>query len=143
MSNIDDVVVTFNDLLQLDLGQASSDLTRVAINSTVGLGGMFNVAGNVFDLEKHDEDFGQTLAHWGVQPGPYLVLPFLGPSTLRESGGVWVDSIVNPSLRMDDQGARDKILTFSALDSRVALLKFDKFIIGDEYIFIQIKMHKL
>jgi phospholipid-binding lipoprotein MlaA len=82
-SNLDDVVVTANDLLQLKFRQAASDGTRVIFNSTLGIFGLFNVTSR---LEKHNEDFGQTLGYWGVGPGPYLMLPLLGPSTVRDRG---------------------------------------------------------
>lgn len=137
LSNIDDVVVTINDLLQFKLGQASSDIGRVTINSTLGLGGLFNVAGNVFDLKKHDEDFGQTLAYWGVGPGPYLVLPLLGPSTLREGAGLLTDSLVNPGLSNKQLRVRDKVIAVSAVVTRAELLNFDEFIIGDDYLFMR------
>jgi len=83
-SNLDDILVTINDVLQFKFSQAASDGTRVLFNSTFGLLGFFNVAS---DLEKHNEDFGQTLGYWGVGPGPYVVLPFFGPRTVRDSFG--------------------------------------------------------
>lgn len=92
-SNLDDVVVFVNDLLQLKFQQAASDLARVFFNTTIGLAGFFDVA-SYMDFPKHNEDFGQTLGHWGVPPGPYIVLPLLGPSTLRDSFGLGLDSIV-------------------------------------------------
>ncbi len=135
-SNIDDVQVTINDLLQLKFGQASSDFGRLIINSTVGLGGIVNVAGDRLGIEKHDEDFGQTLAHWGVAPGPYVVLPLLGPSTLRESAGLFTDFILNP-IRLEDTGVQDKARSVAAVDTRASFLNFDDLVIGDDYLFLR------
>ena len=90
-SNLDDVLVIFHDLFQLKLGQFVSDTGRLLINSTLGLYGVFDWASDM-GLEKHEEDLGQTLGYWGVPRGPYLVLPFFGPSTVRDAGGLYVDS---------------------------------------------------
>jgi len=135
-SNLDDVQVVINDLLQLKIRQAGSDFGRLAINSTVGMGGVFNVAGDVFGIDKHDEDFGQTLAHWGVAPGPYVVLPLLGPSTVRESFGLTANFVLNP-VRVEDAGTQDKLFSVAAVDARASFLGFDELIIGDEYLFLR------
>ena len=135
-SNLDDVQVIINDLLQLKLKQAGSDFGRLAINSTVGVGGVFNIAGDVLGMEKHDEDFGQTLAHWGVAPGPYVVLPLLGPSTIRESFGLATNLALNP-LKLEDAGTQDKIFSVAAVDARASFLDFDELIIGDDYLFLR------
>jgi phospholipid-binding lipoprotein MlaA len=135
-SNLDDVQVIINDLLQLNLKQAGSDFGRLAINSTVGVGGVFNIAGDVLGMEKHDEDFGQTLAHWGVAPGPYVVLPLLGPSTIRESFGLATNLILNP-LKVEGAGTQDKIFSLAAIDARASFLNFDELIVGDEYLFLR------
>lgn len=94
-NNLQDVGVVMNDVLQAKFGQGAEDLGRLGMNTTLGLMGMFDVATDV-GLEKHNEDFGQTLAVWGVPQGSYLVLPFLGPTTIRELPGYVVDSAVNP-----------------------------------------------
>jgi phospholipid-binding lipoprotein MlaA len=91
-SNLDDINVTANDLLQLKLVQGFSDGIRFFVNSTLGVFGLIDVA-SVGDLKKHHEDFGQTLGYWGVGNGPYLVLPILGPSTLRDGVGDYIDSL--------------------------------------------------
>ena len=90
-SNLDDVIVIANDLLQLKFKQFASDTGRLIINSTIGLFGLIDWASDI-GLPKHNEDFGQTLGYWGVPSGPYFVLPFLGPSTIRDTGGLYVDS---------------------------------------------------
>lgn len=82
-SNLDDLWVAMNNLLQGKVRHAADDFGRVVINSTLGLLGIIDLASD-FGLDKHNEDFGQTLGSWGVGSGPYLVLPFLGSSTLRD-----------------------------------------------------------
>jgi phospholipid-binding lipoprotein MlaA len=94
-SNINDVGVTINDLLQLKLLQSGMDLSRFVINTTAGVAGIFDVA-KLVDLPKHHEDFGQTLGFWGVPAGPYLVLPFIGPSSPRDTVGLIGDALLNP-----------------------------------------------
>jgi phospholipid-binding lipoprotein MlaA len=89
-SNINDVVVGLNNLLQGKFTSAYSDLGRIAINTTLGLGGLFDIASEA-GIEKHDEDFGQTLGYWGLQDGPFLMLPLFGPSTVRDGVGRLVD----------------------------------------------------
>ena len=94
-SNLNDVGVMINDVLQFKMLQAGMDLSRFIINSSIGLGGMIDVASMV-DLPKHNEDFGQTLGYWGVPSGPYLVLPFVGPSSPRDLVGMIGDAAMNP-----------------------------------------------
>ena len=87
-SNLNDVIVALNSLLQGKFSQAGADVARLAVNTTVGVLGLFDFATGM-GLEKHDEDFGQTLGYWGIGDGPYIVLPILGPSNLRDTVG-WV-----------------------------------------------------
>jgi len=94
-SNVGDIAVTVNDLLQLKLKHSGQDAARFLVNTTVGVGGLVDVASKI-GLEKHNEDFGQTLAVWGVPEGFYLVLPFLGPSTPRDAVGSVADGFMNP-----------------------------------------------
>jgi phospholipid-binding lipoprotein MlaA len=93
--NFRDVTSAVNNLLQLKVPRAAGDAGRVAVNSTVGLLGFFDIASRM-GLEKHDEDFGQTLGRWGVSEGPYLVLPLFGPSNLRDSIGLVGDYFTDP-----------------------------------------------
>ncbi|MGR8933248.1 MAG: MlaA family lipoprotein [Gammaproteobacteria bacterium] len=93
--NLGDIGVTINDFLQFKLVQGSSDAGRFLVNTIAGLGGLFDVA-TMIDLEKHDEDFDQTLGVWGVPMGPYIVLPFIGPSSPRGMGGLVGDALANP-----------------------------------------------
>ncbi|WP_197722779.1 VacJ family lipoprotein [Sulfurivermis fontis] len=121
-SNLGDVVVLANDLLQFKLRQAASDFSRLVWNSTVGLAGLIDVA-TPMGLPKHDEDFGQTLGHWGVGSGPYLVLPFLGPSSLRDGTGLAVDrSQFNLVNEVESDGARYTLIGLEAVDTRASLL---------------------
>ena len=94
-SNLNDIGVTVNDVLQLKFLQGGMDLSRFVINSTAGVAGFFDVA-KLVDLPKHNEDFGQTLGFWGVPAGPYLVLPFAGPSSPRDFVGLLGDALLNP-----------------------------------------------
>lgn len=95
-NNLKNVNVVINDVLQAKFEQSAEDTGRLAINSTVGLGGLFDVAKHV-GLEQNEEDFDQTLAVWGVPQGSYLVLPFLGPSTARGIPGAVFDTAANPA----------------------------------------------
>jgi phospholipid-binding lipoprotein MlaA len=94
-SNINDIGVTINDILQLKLLQGGMDISRFIINTTAGGVGFFDWASKI-DLPKHNEDFGQTLGFWGVPSGPYLVLPFFGASTPRDTVGLLGDVFMNP-----------------------------------------------
>lgn len=94
-SNVEDVTVIGNDLLQFKLLQGGKDLGRLLVNSTVGLAGFVDVASKM-NLTKHDEDFDQTLAKWGLPSGPYVVVPLLGPSTPRGIFGLAGDAASNP-----------------------------------------------
>lgn len=94
-SNIDDIGVFVNDALQGKFAQAGLDFSRFLVNTTAGLGGLIDVASTV-KLEKHKEDFGQTLGSWGVPTGPYMVLPLLGPSSARGAFGLVGDAAMNP-----------------------------------------------
>lgn len=108
-SNLSDVIVLANDLLQFKLEQAASDAARIVFNTTAGLFGFIDVASHM-DLPKHREDFGQTLGYWGIPSGPYFVLPFLGPSTFRDTAGlgvdyVYLDPVVNNVEHINDRSA--------------------------------------
>ncbi len=95
-SNVNDVGVVINDVLQFKLTQAGLDSSRLVVNSVAGLGGLVDVA-DMIGLEKHKEDFDQTLGVWGVPKDPYIVLPFLGPSSPRGIVGRIGDAAMNPS----------------------------------------------
>ena len=121
-SNLDDIFVLINDLLQFKFKQAASDFSRLVWNSTVGLFGLIDVA-TPMGLPKHDEDFGQTLATWGVGDGPYLVLPFLGPSTVRDTGGLVVELAYDPLREgIEDDEAYWAAFAVRVIDARAKLL---------------------
>lgn len=94
-SNLLDIGVMTNSLLQLKFANAASTGGRLLINTTFGLGGAIDMASDM-GLEKRNEDFGQTLAYYGVPSGPYLMLPLYGPSSLRDTGGLLFDSVLDP-----------------------------------------------
>lgn len=121
-SNLDDLVVLVNSLLQLKFEQSLSDLGRITVNTTFGLAGLFDAASEM-DLPKHNEDFGQTLGYWGVGSGPYLVLPFLGPSTLRDGLALPVDWELDPVAYIDDDETYWGVVVLRAVDSRAGLLR--------------------
>lgn len=139
-SNLNDIAVTVNSLLQFKLDQALSDATRFIFNSTIGLLGFFDVSSHMH-LPKHHEDFGQTLATWGVGAGPYLMVPFFGPSTLRDATGYAVDSgVLNPVFYVDDDALRASLLSLNYVDFKADLLSARK-LLGDasldEYEFLK------
>jgi phospholipid-binding lipoprotein MlaA len=94
-SNLRDIPITLNNLLQLKFNNALTSSMRVIVNSTLGLAGVADVASGI-GLEKHDEDFGQTLGYYGVSSGPYVVLPFFGPSSTRDAPASIVDVVTDP-----------------------------------------------
>ena len=122
-SNLGDVLVLINDLLQLKFDQAISTSARIVFNSTFGLLGIMDVATD-FGIPKHDEDFGQTLGYWGVDSGPYLVLPFFGPSSVRDGIGFAVDN-TELDFIYDDMDADHaySLIAVKYIDKRADLLK--------------------
>ncbi len=135
-SNIDDINVFVNDLLQLKFDAAVSDCGRFLINSSIGLFGFFDVATG-FGLRKNEEDFGQTLAHWGAGTGPYVVLPMFGASNVRDSFGLVLDTLFNPVQYQNEESLRITFWLLEELDARARVLSLDELIVGDEYLFIR------
>lgn len=140
-SNLDDVTVLINNLLQLKIPQALSDTGRFVLNSTVGLLGFIDVATQV-GLEKHNEDFGQTLGYWGIGSGPYLVIPFLGPSSFRDGVGKFVDAAYTDLVwYIDHIRTRNILLGTRVVSHREALLDSEKVLDAaagpDRYAFIR------
>lgn len=122
IGNLQDVWSFINAGLQLK-GQASAEgFMRVAVNSTLGLYGVLDVASEA-GLPRRREDFGQTLGHWGVQPGPYLVLPLLGPSTLRDTVALPLDMQASPAQFFADRGTRNAVSVLRVTDLRASLLR--------------------
>ncbi len=120
-SNLDDVLVTLNDVLQFKFTQAVNDGGRFMINTTFGALGLADVAA-AGGFPKHHEDFGLTLGHWGVPSGPYLVLPFFGPSSVRDASGLYVDSITGPATTLKPARTRNQTVLFNAVRTRANLL---------------------
>jgi len=139
-SNLDDIVVFANSLLQLKIHQAVSTSARLVWNTTIGLLGFIDVATHM-DLPKYNEDFGQTLAFWGVDSGPYFVLPFLGPSTVRDGLSVPVDWVLfDPVFQDKDLDVTLSLLVVRYTDKRADLLKATNIIdetAPDKYAFIR------
>ena len=138
-SNINDIVVALNNLLQGKIGSAFSDISRVMINTTVGILGIMDVATDL-GIEKNDEDFGQTLGYWGVGDGPYLVLPFLGPRTTRDTVGLIVDWETDPTSYIDPNRDRNAVQGFRLVTRRAELLNASKVLEVasiDEYEFLR------
>lgn len=102
-TNLKGINVVLNDVLQGKFDQSASDTGRFLTNSTLGVVGLFDVASEL-GMENHVEDFGQTLAVWGVDQGAYLVLPVLGPTTMRDGGGIIVDKAANPGTYVPGTG---------------------------------------
>jgi len=121
-SNLGEITNSLNNLLQGNIIKSGSDLSRFALNSTFGIVGLFDVASQA-GLEKHNEDFGQTLGVWGVGSGPYFILPFLGPSTVRDSGGLVLDYFTHPLVYVENSQVRIPLTTLLYIDLRSRALK--------------------
>ena len=124
-ANLGEVGNFANALLQAKPGESARALARLAINSTVGLLGLFDVATEL-GIERGEEDFGQTLGAWGAGPGPYLVLPVLGPSTVRDGLAAPVDFLSGPTGWLDDPAARNAALAVAGVDARADLLETEE-----------------
>lgn len=126
-SNIADLMIGVNNLLQGKPGQAANDWGRVLVNTTIGIGGTFDVASEM-GLDKHYEDFGQTMGVWGVDEGAYLFWPVIGPRTVRDTAGFVVDTYTDPVPYYDDVPVRNTAIGLRYIDQRAALLPTDKII---------------
>lgn len=121
-SNLNTLVSAINDLLQFKFDKAVTGLGRFTINSTFGIAGLFDLASKD-GIEQRNEDFGQTLGHWGVGSGAYIVLPFLGPSTLRDTSGFVVDTVLfDPITYIEEPATRNSLRAVKFLDKRAQLL---------------------
>lgn len=133
-NNIEDVNIALNNLLQGKIKDGFSDIFRFTINSTIGVLGFFDVASSI-GLQKHSEDFGQTLAVWGVSDGPYIVLPVLGPSSLRDTLARIPEAFMTPLLLIDHDRTGYELTAIDLLDKRARYLGLESIVIGDEYLF--------
>ena len=138
--NLRDFWSAVNSALQLKVRETAELTGRVLVNSTVGLLGLIDVA-TPLNLNKHKEDFGKTLGYWGMPSGPYLVLPFFGPSTLRDASGFVVDLELNPTYQdIRDVPLRNSLYVINAVDVRKGLLGLEdnlNAIALDKYSFIR------
>ena len=125
--NIADVFIAVNNLLQGKPADAASDAGRFLLNTTIGVLGVFDVA-TPAGLEKHDEDFGQTFGRWGVGEGAYVVWPFIGSRTVRDTAGYVVDVAVDPVWNVDHVPTRNSLAVLRLVDTRASLLPAEKVI---------------
>ena len=124
-SNIDDIFVTANNLLQFKFHTAASDFTRLLANTTLGIGGLFDVASG-FGLPKHNEDLGQTFGYWGIGDGPFLMLPLLGPSNVRDAVGSGIQTYADPVWNLNNVAVRNSLAGLRVVNSRANLLDAEK-----------------
>ena len=136
--NLDTPTVMINDALQGKFLAAGNDLGRFLLNSTVGLGGLLDPATSA-GMAKNNEDFGQTLGHWGVHPGPFVELPVLGPSDLRDAPSKVVDSYTNPRQYIHNSYVKYGLWLPALVDTRARLLPLDETLknVYDPYAFIR------
>lgn len=125
--NLADLFIAANNLLQGKPADAVNDAARFVFNSTFGILGIFDVATEM-GLEKHEEDFGQTFGRWGVGPGPYLMLPLLGPRDARDAAGLVLDSLVDPVGNVGHVPTRNTLSAVRLVNTRATLLPADKII---------------
>ena len=134
--NLEEVDTFVNQLLQGKPKESINDLTRFLINTTIGLGGFIDVASKM-GLERHEEDFGQTLAVWGVGQGPYIMLPILGPSTLRDTLSRPVSSFLSVTFHMTETDVNIALKGMDAIETREKLLDVEALLSGDKYAFVK------
>ncbi len=135
-NNLEEIDTSINQVLQGEIKYALNDTTRFVINSTIGLFGLIDVASKM-GLERHEEDFGQTLGVWGVDAGPYIMLPFLGPSNPRDLLSRPISSFLSGTFAMEDNDVKITLVSLDALETRERLLDAETLIIGDKYIFVR------
>ena len=135
-TNLGTPAVALNQLLQGKPGRAAADTGRFLLNSTVGIGGLVDVAAEN-GLARHDEDFGQTFVVWGAPNGPFVTIPFGGPATVTSTAGMVLDLFTNPVRYISP--ARDRYLLrgLDTIDNRAALLPTESLISGDKYLFLR------
>jgi phospholipid-binding lipoprotein MlaA len=136
-SNLLEVRNMVNALLQGKGADAANYGARFLFNTTIGIAGLFDPA-TTLGIEKSDgEDFGQTLGTWGVKSGPYLVLPFLGPSNIRDGLSIPIDAYTDPVTYLESSHARNGLTLLEIIDLRSRLLATEKLLSGDRYVFIR------
>ncbi len=135
-SNLLDVNNALNAMLQGQIKGTAETSLRVVVNSTLGIFGLFDVASDM-GIPRYATDFGQTMAHWGIPQGPYVVLPLLGPRTARAGVGVFVDGWVSPMGQVDNEFTEWGLRSADVINFRASLLGADQLMSGDRYIFFR------
>ncbi len=143
MSNLVYPTTLINDFLQGKADDGANDLARLVVNTTIGIGGLFDPASRM-GIDRHDEDFGQTLGRWGVHSGPYLMLPFLGPSTVRDSIGMGTDylalyEIISVNVLQENTYLEYGLFAVKTVNTRAGLLDTDQILerTYDPYAFLR------
>ncbi len=135
--NLGDAWSFVNSALQFKFQNAAENFMRLNVNTFFGLGGILDIASDL-NIERHKEDFGQTLGRWGVPPGPYVVLPLLGPSTVRDTVALPIDRKGDPVYYVDPAAERNSLYVLRAVDTRSNLLRLGTLVEGaalDKYSF--------
>ncbi len=135
-SNLTYPTVVLNQFLQGKWREGFADAGRFVVNTTLGIGGLFDPASRA-GLAQHEEDFGQTFARWGMGSGPYLVVPFMGPATIRDGGGRILDATLYAPRYSDDVALRNSLTGLYFLDARASLLDVEDLMSGDRYAFMR------
>ena len=135
-NNLEEIDTTINQILQGEIKYAFNDAGRFVVNSSIGLFGLIDVASKM-GLERHEEDFGQTLGVWGFDSGPYIMIPFLGPSNPRDLLSRPISSFLSGTFAMEDNDVKITLVGIDALETRERLLDAETLIIGDKYIFVK------
>tara|TARA_B110001450_G_scaffold140887_1_gene131893 strand:- start:126 stop:833 length:708 start_codon:yes stop_codon:yes gene_type:complete len=134
--NLAEIDTFINQILQGEPKLALNDFGRFTINSTIGLFGLFDVATEM-GLQMHDEDFGQTLGVWGIPDGPYIMLPIIGPSNVRDLMSRPISSFLSGTFAMTDTDVKLALTALDALETRERYLDFEAIITGDRYTFVK------
>lgn len=134
--NLGEVRNLANNVLQFKMHDAGVDTARFFFNTTFGLLGFFDVATKM-GLQRNDEDFGQTLGAWGVKSGSYVVLPLLGPSTVRDTVSLYPDSYTSAYRQINDVPVRNSMFALNLVDTRASLLSAERLVTGDKYRFVR------
>ena len=138
VTNLSYPEVILNDALQAKFKDAGSDVMRLLVNTTLGIGGLADPATRI-GFQSHDEDFGQTLGHWGVPPGPYIVVPVLGPSDFRDGPAKLANTYASPVNYLQSSETRYGLYLLTQFNNRVELLAADSAVRNafDPYVFVR------
>ena len=134
--NIAEIDTVINQLLQGKPKLAAQDSLRFLINTTIGIGGIFDIATRM-GLSRHDEDFGQTLGYWGLPAGSYVFVPFVGPSTVRDLFGIPLSWYVSGTLAIEDEKTKIVFSFLDVIETRERILAAENLIVGDKYEFVK------